>query len=101
MVVTYVVGFNVIIYFFCQKTRKLTYKIKGLITMTLEKSLVTKISESGNEMGTSEILDHVIAIQLDKIERTYKNNARKISESSEKAMENMIRLLEIRYSRKG
>ena len=69
--------------------------------MTLEKSLVTKISESGNEMGTSEILDHVIAIQLDKIERTYKNNARKISESSEKAMENMIRLLEIRYSRKG
>lgn len=69
--------------------------------MTLEKSLVTKISESGNEMGTSEILDHVIAIQLDKIERTYKNNARKISESTEKAMENMIRLLEIRYSRKG
>ena len=69
--------------------------------MTLEKSLVTKISESGNEMGTSEILDYVIAIQLDKIERTYKNNARKISESSEKAMENMIRLLEIRYSRKG
>ena len=52
-------------------------------------------------MGTSEILDYVIAIQLDKIERTYKNNARKISESSEKAMENMIRLLEIRYSRKG
>ena len=69
--------------------------------MTLEKSLVSEISESGNKIGTSEILDHVIAIQLDKIERTYKNNARKISESTEKAMENMIRLLEIRYSRKG
>ena len=72
-----------------------------MIIMTLEKSLVSEISESGNKIGTSEILDHVIAIQLDKIERTYKNNARKISESSEKAMENMIRLLEIRYSRKG
>ena len=69
--------------------------------MKLEKSLVTKISESGNEIGTSEILDHIIAIQLDKIEHTYANNARKITESSEKAMENMIKLLEIRYSRKG
>ncbi len=69
--------------------------------MKLEKSLVTKISETGNEIGTSEILDHIIAIQLDKIEHTYANNARKITESSEKAMENMIKLLEIRYSRKG
>ena len=69
--------------------------------MTLEKSLVSEISESGNKIGTSEILDHVIAIQLDKIEHTYANNARKITESSEKAMENMIKLLEIRYSRKG
>ncbi len=69
--------------------------------MTLENSLVSKISESGNQIGTSEILDHVIAIQLDKIEHTYKNNTRKITETSEKAMENMIKLLEIRYSRKG
>lgn len=69
--------------------------------MTLEKSLVSEISESGNNMGTSEILDHVIAIQLDKIEHTYRNNIKKITETSEKAMENMIKLLEIRYSRKG
>ena len=69
--------------------------------MTLENSLVSKISESGNQIGTSEILDHVIAIQLDKIEHTYKHNTKKITETSEKAMENMIKLLEIRYSRKG
>ena len=50
---------------------------------------------------SSEILDHVIAIQLDKIEHTYKHNTKKITETSEKAMENMIKLLEIRYSRKG
>ena len=69
--------------------------------MTLEKSLVSEISESGNKIGTSEILDHVIAIQLDKIEHHYINNTTKITETSEKAMENMIKLLEIRYSRKG
>ena len=69
--------------------------------MTIEKSLVSEISESGNKIGTSEILDHVIAIQLDKIEHTYKHNTKKITETSEKAMENMIKLLEIRYSRKG
>lgn len=69
--------------------------------MKLDKSLVIKISESGNEMGTSEILDHVIAIQLDKIEYHYTNNTTKITESSEKAIENMIRLLEMRYKRRG
>ena len=71
-----------------------------MIIMTLEKSLVSEISESGNKIGTSEILDHVIAIQLDKIEHTYKHNTKKITETSEKAMENMIKLLEIRYSKK-
>ena len=69
--------------------------------MKLDKSLVIKISESGNEMGTSEILDHVIAIQLDKIEHYYTNNTSKITESSEKAIENMIKLLEMRYNRRG
>lgn len=69
--------------------------------MTLEKSLVSEISESGYKMETSEILDHVIAIQLDKIERTYRNSTKKITETSEKAMENMIKLLEMRYSRRG
>ena len=69
--------------------------------MKLDKSLVIKISESGNEMGTAEILDHVIAIQLDKIEHYYTNNTSKITESSEKAIENMIKLLEMRYNRRG
>ena len=69
--------------------------------MKLDKSLVIKISESGNEMETNEILNHIIAIQLDKIEHQYLNNTRIITESSEKAMENMIKLLEIRYNRKG
>ena len=69
--------------------------------VTLEKSLVSKISEPGNKIGTSEILDHVIAIQLEKIEHTFTHNTKKITETSEKAMENMIKLLEIRYSRKG
>ena len=36
-----------------------------------------------------------------KIEHTYKHNTKKITETSEKGMENMIKLLEIRYSRKG
>ena len=69
--------------------------------MKLDKSLVIKISESGNEMGTAEILDHVIAIQLDKIEHHYINNTTKITETSEKAIENMIKLLEMRYNRRG
>lgn len=69
--------------------------------MTLEKSLVSEISESGNKIGTSEILDHVIAIQLDKIEHHYINNTTKITETSEKAIENMIKLLEMRYNRRG
>lgn len=69
--------------------------------MKLNKSLVTKISESGNEMGTLEILDHVIAIQLDKIEYHYINSRTKITESSENAIENMIKLLEMRYNKRG
>lgn len=52
--------------------------------MKLDKSLVTKISESGNEMGTAEILDHVIAIQLDKIEHHYTNNTTKIQNQVKK-----------------
>lgn len=75
--------------------------MKKVISMKLDKSLVIKISESGNEMGTAEILDHVIAIQLDKIEHHYTNSRTKITESSEKAIENMIKLLEMRYRRRG
>ena len=90
-----------VINFFYQKTRELNYKTKRNDNNDLEKSLVSEISESGYKMETSEILDHVIAIQLDKIERTYRNSTKKITETSEKAMENMIKLLEMRYSRRG
>ena len=68
--------------------------------MKMEKSLVNKISESGYKMDTLEILDHVIAIQLDKIEYIHSEHTSPVGESSEKAMENMIKLLEIRAHRK-
>ena len=69
--------------------------------MKMEKSLVKKISESGYQMDTQEILDHVIAIQLDKIEYIHTQFRSPVGDISEKAMENMIKLLEIRYDRKG
>ncbi|MBE6503792.1 hypothetical protein [Methanobrevibacter sp.] len=68
--------------------------------MKMEKSLVNKISESGYQMDTLEILDHVIAIQLDKIEYIHTELTSPVGETSEKVMENMIKLLEIRYNRK-
>ena len=68
--------------------------------MKLEKSLVKDISESGNEMKTLEILDHVIALQLDKLEYIHNDWRTPVSDVTEKAMENMIKLLEIRYSKK-
>ncbi|MBQ2654689.1 MAG: hypothetical protein IJF83_14135 [Methanobrevibacter sp.] len=64
--------------------------------MKLEKSLVEEISESGNEMSTLKILDHVIALQLDKIEYIHSDWTTPVSDVTEKAMENMIKLLELR-----
>ena len=69
--------------------------------MKMEKSLVNEISESENGLSTRKILDHVIAIQLDKIEHMHSNWTTPVSETTEKAMENMIKLLEIRYNKKG
>ena len=69
--------------------------------MKLEKSLVKEISETGNEMKTLEILDHVIALQLDKLEYIHNEWRIPVNEVTEKAMDNMIKLLEIRYNEKG
>lgn len=69
--------------------------------MKMEKSLVNEILESENGLSTRKILDHVIALQLDKIEYIHSNWTSPVSETTEKAMENMIKLLEIRYNKKG
>lgn len=68
--------------------------------MKLDKSLVKEISESGNTMGTLKILDHVIAIQLDKLEYMHDDWTTPVSDVTEKAMENMIKLLELRSRKK-
>lgn len=69
--------------------------------MKLEKSLVKEISESGNEMPTLKILDHVIALQLDKLEYIHSDwRTPIVSDVTEKAMENMIKLLELRSRKK-
>lgn len=72
-----------------------------MIKVKIEKSLVKEISESGNEMNTLEIVDHVIAIQLDKIEYMHEYWTTPVSETTEKTMENMIKLLELRYNKRG
>ena len=54
---------------------------------------------NNEKIETNEILDKIIAFQLNKME---KHNARYfLSEASEQAMENLIELLNIRYNRKG
>lgn len=68
--------------------------------MKLEKTLVKEISESGNEMPTLKILDHVIALQLDKLEYMHNDWRIPVSDVTEKAMENMIKLLELRSRKK-
>lgn len=68
--------------------------------MKLEKSLVKEVSESGNEMSTLKILDHVIALQLDKLEYMHSEWITPVSDVTEKAMENMIKLLELRSRKK-
>lgn len=48
---------------------------------------------------TNEILDACIAFQIKKMVKH--NKQRLLSESSEQAMENLIKLLEMRYTNKG
>ena len=57
------------------------------------------INSLKNELESSKQIDHVIAIQADKIEK-YQNDPRnkKISDQSESAMKNMVELLKIRSS---
>jgi len=59
------------------------------------KFLAEKIDKSENPLNTLEIVDHVIAIQLSKIEKNTLN-ALKSSNNDEKAMENLIELLKLR-----
>ena len=70
---------------------KKLHKILGLLL-----AAATVVSLSGCHSLTDEQKE-----QLEKIEHTFTHNTKKITETSEKAMENMIKLLEIRYSRKG
>ena len=58
-----------------------------------------KLLNNDQFLGTNEILDNIIAFQIKKM---YKHDKQRIlSKSSEKAMENLIKLLEIRYKRIG
>ena len=58
-----------------------------------------KLLNNDQFLGANEILDNIIAFQIKKM---YKHDKQRIlSESSEKAMENLIKLLEIRYKRIG
>lgn len=61
--------------------------------------LSTKIEKSKAPISSLEMIDYVIAIQADKIEK-YQNDPRnkKISDQSESAMKNMVELLKIRSS---
>lgn len=60
--------------------------------------LINKLYKN-EEVTTNEILDKIIAFQLKKMEEHMQQSL--LSEASEKAMENMIELINIRYSRKG
>lgn len=58
--------------------------------------IIKKLQENDNELTTSELLDHVIAIQLQKIDHHNKSNHFKIKDTTEDAMRNLIELLKIR-----
>ena len=62
------------------------------------KEVINKLYNN-EDITTNEILDNVIAFQLKKMEKD--NKQRLLSEASEHAMENMIELINIRYSGKG
>lgn len=61
------------------------------------KELINKLYNN-QQVETNEILDKLIAFQLKKMEKHA--NQRLLSEASEQAMENMIELINIRYTRK-
>lgn len=61
--------------------------------------LSSKIQNAKTPISSLEMIDYVISIQLEKIEK-YNNDSRNkvITETSESAMVNMIELLKIRSS---
>ena len=76
--------------------------ISNIVIKTMKNELLKNykiINSLKNELESSKQIDHVIAIQADKIEK-YQNDPRnkKISDQSESAMKNMVELLKIRSS---
>lgn len=61
--------------------------------------LSRQIQRSKDPLSSLEMIDYVISIQLEKIEKYNKDSInKKITENSESAMENMIELLKLRSS---
>lgn len=66
--------------------------------LVMEK-LSRQIQRSKDPLSSLEMIDYVISIQLEKIEKYNKDSInKKITENSESAMENMIELLKLRSS---
>lgn len=59
------------------------------------KKVYTKLGNK-EKVATDDILDEIIAFQLKKMEKHDKQSV--LTEASEKAMENFIELLKLRYS---
>ena len=62
-------------------------------------NIIDKLKSSDEQVSNLELLDHVIALQLGKIEEYNKDMnlpSSKISEDAENSMSNLIELLKIR-----
>lgn len=60
------------------------------------KFLAETIDKSKNPINSLELLDHVIAIQLAKIEKLNINSISNSDDNNEAAMKNLIELLKLR-----
>ena len=58
--------------------------------------IIKKLQENDTELTTPELLDQVIAIQLQKINHYNEANNFNIRDTTEEAMKNLIELLKIR-----
>ena len=64
--------------------------------MTEVQDIIKKLQENDKTLTTSELLDQVIAIQLQKINHYNEVNNFKMKDTAEDAMKNLIELLKIR-----
>ena len=64
--------------------------------MTEVQDIIKKLQENDTTLTTSELLDQVIAIQLQKINHYNEVNNFKMKDTAEDAMKNLIELLKIR-----